>query len=397
MKGGSVLISGAGIAGPTLAYWLARCGFVPTLVERAPRFREGGYMIDFWGVGFDVAEQMNLAPRLREVGYSFNQIKFVDAKGRIRSQFGGNAFRRVLGDRFISLPRGDLAKAIFDTIAGNTEIIFDDSIVSIREDSAGVEVAFERSPPRRFDFAVGCDGLHSIVREIAFGPERKFEKYLDYYATSFLTADYPHRDELAYVSYGAPGRQVSRYALRDKTTAFLFVFARDHPFTSPVAVDQARQIVHETFARDAWIEIPEILERLKRCGHLYFDSVSQIRMPQWSSGRVVLAGDAAYCPSLLAGEGAAFAMAGAYILAGELGRAEGNYGRAFRTYEERFRAFIERKQRAAESFAGSFAPKTRFGLFVRDLVLRSASFPLVSGWLTRRFVSDRFELPDYVF
>ena len=395
MKAGSVLISGAGIAGPTLAYWLRRRGFVPTLIEHAPRFREGGYMIDFWGIGFDVAERMNLVPQLRQIGYSFNRIKFVDEKGRPRSEFGGDALRRLLGDRFISLPRGDLAKAIFDSVAENTEIIFDDSVTAIREDSSGVEVIFERSSPRRFDLVVGCDGLHSTARELVFGSADQFEKYLGYYAASFLTNDYPRREELTYLSYGAPGRQVSRYALRDNKSAFLFVFRKDRPFPGQFSTDEAKAIVHETFAKDDWIEIPEILQRMESCDHFYFDAVSQIHMPQWWKGRIVLAGDAAHCPSLLAGEGAALAMAGAYILAGELEQADGDYPRAFRAYEQRFRPFIERKQRAAEGFAGSFAPRTRFGLFIRDLVLRAASFQLVGDWLMRRFVADRFELPSY--
>ena len=396
MQARSVLISGAGIAGPMLAYWLSRRGFMPTLIERAPRFREGGYMIDFWGIGFDVADRMGLVPHLRQVGYNFNRIKFVDEKDRVRSEFGGDVLRGALGDRFISLPRGDLAKAIFDTVAQKTEIIFDESIVAVREGSSEIEVAFEKSESRRFDLVAGCDGLHSTVRELVFGPEDRFEKYLGFYAASFVTDDYPHREELTYVSYSAPGRQISRYALRENRSAFLFVFARDHPFAKPPHADEAKTIVRETFARDGWIEIPKILERMERCDEFYFDSVSQILMPVWSRGRTVLVGDAAHCPSLLAGEGAALAMAGAYILAGELQRANGDFSKAFAAYERQYREFIDRKQRTAESFAASFAPKTRWGLWVRDFVLRCANrFSPIGRWLTHRFVSDRFELPFY--
>jgi 2-polyprenyl-6-methoxyphenol hydroxylase-like FAD-dependent oxidoreductase len=395
MNAKSVLIVGAGIAGPTLAYWLRQRGFEPVLVERAPSFREGGYMIDFWGVGFDVAEQMKLIPRIRGVGYVIDQIRFVNENGAATSEMGGDLFRRALGDRFISLPRGDLAKAIFDTMAGEIEIIFNDSVTSIREDSGGVEVSFERAAPRRFDLVAGCDGLHSIVRQTVFGLEVSYEKYLGYYSASFLTVDYPHREERTYTSYAAPGRQISRYALRENRTAFLLVFARERKLAGHPQKTDVVKILSETFARDRWTELPEVMRRLGACGDLYFDSVSQIRMPGWSKGRTVLVGDAAYCPSLLAGEGAAFAMAGAYILAGELQRAGGDHIRAFSTYEERFRPFIERKQRAAEQFATSFTPKTRFGLRVRDLILRAASFRPISDWLMRRFVADRFDLPNY--
>ena len=396
MKSRSALISGAGVAGPTLAYWLLRAGFTPTLIERAARFREGGYMIDFWDVGFDVAEKMNLLPRLRDVGYNFNRIKFVDERGRTRSELGGRAFRGALGERFISLQRGDLARAIFDTIVDKIDIVFDDTITAVREEPSGVDVSFERSPSRRFDVVVGCDGLHSTVRSIGFGAEQQFEKFLGYYAASFLTREYAHREELTYMSYAAPGRQVSRYALRGNRSAFLFVFSRDRPFPEHPHESAAKQIVREVFSRDGWIEIPEIFERMNVCDEFYFDSVSQIRMPAWSRGRTVLVGDAAYCPSLLAGEGAALAMAGAYILAGELQRANGDHAQAFTNYEKQLRAFIERKQRAAERFAASFAPATRFGLSVRDLVLRAAASCLPLGkWLIRKMVGDQFPLPDY--
>ena len=396
MRSRSVLVSGAGIAGPTLAYWLSRRGFTPTLIERAPLFREGGYMIDFWGVGFDVADRMGLVPFLRQVGYNFDRIKFVDENDRVRSEFGGHVLREALGERFISLQRGDLAKAIFNTVAENIEVIFDDSVVALCESSSAVEVRFEKSGCRRFDLVAGCDGLHSTVRKLAFGPEAQFEKYLGFYAASFVIDDYPRREELTYLSYSAPGRQISRYALRENRSAFLIVFARDHPFPRPPHGDKAKAIVREMFAHDAWIEIPKILEQMEHCDEFYFDSVSQIRMPGWSQGRTVLVGDAAHCPSLLAGEGAALAMAGAYILAGELQRASGDCSDAFAAYEQQYREFIDRKQRSAESLAASFAPSSRWGLWLRDFVLRSANlFPPMGKWLMQRFVSDHFELSCY--
>jgi 2-polyprenyl-6-methoxyphenol hydroxylase-like FAD-dependent oxidoreductase len=391
----SVLIVGAGIAGPTLAYWLRRRGFEPVLIERAPQFRDGGYMIDFWGVGFDVAERMKLIPRIRDVGYVMDRIKFVDERGAATSELSGEIFRRALGDRFISLPRGDLARAIFDTVANETETIFNDSVTSVHEDAGGVDVSFVHAASRRFDLVAGCDGLHSAIRQMVFGSEEEFEKYLGYYSASFVTSSYPFREERTYTSYAAPARQISRYALRGGRSAFLFVFARqDQLARHPQKID-ARNVLREVFSRDHWNELPEVLKRLDACDDLYFDSVSQIRMPWWSKGRNVLLGDAAYCPSLLAGEGTAFAMAGAYVLAGELEVAGGDHVRAYRAYEQRFRAFVEHKQRSAEQFAASFAPRTRFGLRVRDVVLRAASFSLVGDWLMRRWVADRFELPDY--
>jgi 2-polyprenyl-6-methoxyphenol hydroxylase-like FAD-dependent oxidoreductase len=391
----SVLISGAGIAGPALAYWLCHRGFEPVLIERAAQFREGGYMIDFWGVGFDVAERMKLIPLLRDVSYLIDRLKFVDKSGRTRSEFDAEALRRTVGNRFFSLARGDLAKAIFDTVADKMETVFGDSIVAIHEDPDGVDVQFKHSRTRRFDLVVGCDGLHSAVREIVWGAEKQFEKYLGYYCASFITANYPHREEQTYTSYAEPGRQISRYALRGDRTAFLLILAREQPLAQGPDLANAKAILRDTFKQDCWIEVPEILQRLETCDDLYFDSVSQIRMPTWSKGRIALVGDAAYCPSLLAGEGAGFALAGAHLLAGELKHASGDHIAAYRAYEQGFRDFIQRKQQSAVQFATSFTPKTRLGLFVRDLVLRFTAFSPINNWLMRRFVTDRFELPDY--
>ena len=390
-----ILISGAGIAGPTLAYWLLQYGHEPVIIERARAFRGGGYMIDFWGPGFKVAERMGLMPRVREVGYRIDEIKFVDRKGRTRSSLDATKIYQGLASRFISLPRGDLAEAIFDPIADNVEVIFGDSIATLREDADGVEATFRNGQPRHFDLAVGCDGLHSAVRREIFGAEDRFEKYLGYYAASFITEGYPHRDEKKYISFTAPGSQISRYALRGDRTAFLFVFAHRKKLPDEISTREAKRILAQRFRQTDWSETPEILARLETATELYFDSVSQIRMPRWSKGRVALVGDAAHCPSLLAGEGASFAMAGAYILAGELDRAAGNYAIAFQNYENCFRDFIVTKQKAAEDFAGSFTPRTRFGIFVRDQVLRLSAIPFVADWLMRRFITDDFELPVY--
>jgi 2-polyprenyl-6-methoxyphenol hydroxylase-like FAD-dependent oxidoreductase len=395
VKRKSILISGAGIAGPALAHWLRHRGFEPVLIERAPQFREGGYMIDFWGVGYDVAERMNLIPELRDAGYLIERLKFVNERGCTRSGFDAKMLRRALGNRFFSLPRGDLARAIFDTVASNIETIFGDRITAIHEDPDGLDVQFEHGRARRFDLVAGCDGLHSAVRQIIWHQEREFEKFLGCYCASFITTNYPDREEQTYTSYAEPGRQISRYALRGDRTAFLLIFAREQPLAQSPDLASAIAILRDTFKHDRWIEAPEILKRLEICDDLYFDSVSQIRMPSWSRGRVTLIGDAAYCPSLLAGEGAGFALAGAYLLAGELQRASGDHVLAYHAYEQRFRTFIERKQQSAVQFATSFTPKTGLGLFVRDLVLRLTAFSPVSDWLMRRFVTDRFELPGY--
>src|SRR5579872_7282580 len=146
-----VLISGAGIAGPTLAYWLAHYGFQPTIVERAPKLRTGGYIIDFWGAGFDIAERMELMPEIRRKGYSIQEVRVVDSEGKKVAGFPTDGISEVLGGRFLSLPRGDLAATIFCKIESNVETIFDDSVSRIEQDDKRVRVRFERGAEREFD------------------------------------------------------------------------------------------------------------------------------------------------------------------------------------------------------------------------------------------------------
>jgi 2-polyprenyl-6-methoxyphenol hydroxylase-like FAD-dependent oxidoreductase len=340
-----ILISGAGIAGPTLAYWLLESGFRPVLVERAPEFRDGGYIVDFWGVGYDVAEQMGLIPALRAKGYVNDRAVFVREDGTERSAFGAEAIRRALGNRFLSIRRGDLARLIYDTVRDRIETRFDDEVATLDHKIDGVEVRFRRGEVGTFDCVIGADGLHSKVRAEMFAPRSIPERYLGYYAAVFTTRGYSRRDDHTYLSYAAPGRQISRFALRDDETGFLFVFRRQHRDAgSAFDLPAQKRILFEVFAHEKWQEWPEIRKHLEACNELYFDAVAQVEIPVWSNGRVGLVGDAAYCPSLLAGEGSAMAIAGAYVLAKEMARAKGDYSAAFRSYERLFRPFAERTQ-----------------------------------------------------
>ena len=395
MRASNVLISGAGIAGPTLAYWLSRHGFVPTLVERAPALRTGGYIIDFWGTGYDVAERMGLLPQLRPLGYDIQEVRAVASDGAHISGFSADAFRDATQGRYLSIARGDLAETIYGALDGQVEAIFGDSIEAISQDDSGVDVTFAHMTARRFDLVVGADGLHSKVRALGFGTEQAFESFLGYRVVAFEAAGYRPRDERTYVGYSQPGKLMARVALRDDRSMFMAVFAdderdKDRDGRTP----SIRHVMPEQFDNAGW-ECRAILEAMDACDVIYHDRVSQIRMPGWSSGRMALIGDAAACPSLLAGEGTALAMTEAFVLAGELAAAGGEHTVALRTFEDRLRALIERKQHAAANFAGAFAPRTAFGLFVRNLVTRAMGFAPVARLVAERSLTDRFTLPDY--
>lgn len=396
MQKKSILISGAGVAGPTLAYWLLKYGFVPTIVEKAPSFREGGYIIDFWGLGFDIAERMKILPALRSRGYFAEEIRIVDNNGKKVGGFSFNVFKSALGDRFLSITRGDLAATIFETISDKVEFIFDDSINSIREGTSNVFVTFEKSESRKFDLVIGADGLHSTVRRLVFGLEAQFEKQLGYYAAAFSTTDYKDRDENVYVCHSAPGKQIARFALRDNRTVFYLIFA-DCPGAHALRTNNAESTkiaVEKIFADVGW-ETPIILERMSECNDLYCDAVSQIRMGTWHMGRVGLVGDAAYCPSLLAGQGAALAMLGSYVLAGELSRADGNYTVAFERYENLLGCLIRQKQKGAERMGSWFAPRTSLGILARNQFTRLLNIPFVSKRVLNSSIADKLLLPDY--
>ena len=389
----NVLISGVGIAGPTLAFWLRQYGFSPTLVESAPALRTSGYVIDFWGLGYDIAEEMGLLPDITRIGYHMQELRIVDDGGRRRSGFGVQVFRELTDGRYITLGRSDLSKLIYNRISGSCEVIFGDSIASLREADGKVRVEFEHGGARRFDLVIGADGLHSQVRKLVFGPQELYEKDLGYRVAAFETVGYRARDERVYVLHSAPGRQVGRFTLRDDRTLFLFIFGSGgepdaHAGATPKAV------LRRKFEADGW-EVPRILAALDSCNDLYFDHVSQIRMDAWSRGRVALVGDAAFCVSLIAGQGSALAMTAAYILAGELARRPDRPREAFQRYEERLRSFIQAKQQAAERFATAFVPRTRFGLFVRNQVLKTFRVPAMARIAIGRDIRDQLKLPQY--
>lgn len=239
-------------------------------------------------------------------------------------------------------------------------------------------------------WVIGADGLHSRVRRITFGPDSDFEFPLGYHVAAFEAKGYRPREELVYMSHNLPGRQISRFSMRDDTTMFLFIF-RDSLMNGD---REPKALVRRIFADSGW-EWPQIEVELARATNIYFDVVSQIRMNQWTKGRVALVGDAGACVSLMAGEGTGLAMLEAYVLAGELKSCGGDFAAAFAQYEQRLMPFLTKKQVFASKFASSFAPKTSVGITFRNMVTQLMRVPFVADFVIGRDLRDDIALPQY--
>jgi len=388
-----IAINGTGIAGPTLAWWLRRYGHDPVLFEASSALRTGGYVIDFWGVGYEVAQRMGVLPTLRDQGYIVRSLRLVDTRGRRAAAADTSLFRKTLGDRFLSIARGDIASTLFHACEG-VETRFGCSIVDLEQHMTGVRVRTSDGSEDEFDLVVGADGLHSHIRALVFGPQEHFEQPLGFRVAAFTSPGYMPRDELVYVSCAVPKRQIARFALRGGRTLFLLTFREELLGSRPTSEQVPRMVLRDVFSDMGW-EAPEILSRIDEADDLYFDRVSQIKMDQWSSGRVALVGDAAACVSLLAGEGTGLAMTEAYILAGELYRAGHSHEAAFREYEAKLRPELARKQESALRLAGFFAPKNALGVTLRNLATIAASLPILGTILIRRMLRDGIVLPEY--
>jgi len=302
---------------------------------------------------------------------------------------------KLTGGRFVTLTRSDLSRLLFGKIENTAEVIFGDEIVEIEEQTDCARVRLKHGGERRFDLVIGADGLHSAVRRISFGPQQQFEKPLGYVVAAFEVGGYRPRDEDVYLMYGLPGRMLGRFTQHDDRTLFLFVLTA-HGNCLPDTIASQKRLLREVYDDGKW-ECPRILDELDRNSELYFDRVSQIRMKGWSCGRIALVGDAAFCVSLVAGQGSALAMISAYVLAAELAKANGEHREAFYNYERRLRGYISKKQKGAARFASAFAPKTRWGLWFRNQVIGAFAIPGVARLAVGGDIIDTLRLPNYLW
>lgn len=355
-----VLISGASVAGPVLAYWLHRFGFRPTVIERTVELRVagGGHAVDLFGPVVELMDWMGVLAEVERARTQMEVITLVRPRGG-SVEVPAEMLSEGVSERHIEIMRGDLAKILYEAARGKVEYIFDESIVSLHDDGSRVEVTFEHGSPRTFDLLVGADGLHSITRRLVFGPEESFLRFLGGYLAVFTVPNYLHLDRRR-VGFAVPGRTAALYPVGDGSQARALLLWRTHELHDYDRHDHdaQRRLLSNLYGDLGW-EVPHLLAALDQAEDLYLDSISQVVMDAWTRGRAALVGDAGYCPGAAVGGGTSLAIIGAYLLASELARAGGDHIRGFAAYQRALEPVVRQSRMIGPTAINLIIPRSR--------------------------------------
>lgn len=353
----TVLISGAGVAGPVLGWWLAHYGFRPTIVERADTLRTGGQPVDLWGSAVEVAERMGVLPALKSAR-TRNDKGLMIAPKRKPFEMDLGALLVELGGHHVEILRGELVSILYEAGKADIEYIFGDTIIGLEEHSDRVGVTFATHAPRDFALVVGADGQHSNVRRISFG--EGFSRYIGGYICGYTIPNFLGVEGTV-LRYVAPGKTVAVLPIRqgDQLTVF-FAFRRPEPLDLDLDdVEEQKRLLRSLFGEDGW-EVPRLLGFLDDAREFYFDALSQICMDSWVKARIALVGDAGYGPGPAVGGGTSLAVVGAYILAGELAEAQNDPARGLRNYEASLHETVVASRQIGPANMKTLMPSTEF-------------------------------------
>jgi 2-polyprenyl-6-methoxyphenol hydroxylase-like FAD-dependent oxidoreductase len=383
-----ILISGAGVAGPALAYCLARSGYHTTVVERAPALREGGQAVDFRGpVQRTVLERLDLWDAIWRQRTHPNELCLVDQAGVTRARMPEVM---LAGD--VEIVRGDLCRILYERTVATTDYRFAERVVGLQEGSDSVSVEFERGGTETFDLVIGADGLHSGVRALAFGDEARFLRHQGYRIATFGMTN-PLGTPRGSACYSEPRRGVCVSTTSAGLARALLVYTARALGPEDRDVSAQKEELMDRFRSMGWL-VPRVLGALADAEDLYVDAIATVHVDRYSTGRIGLLGDAAW-GGTLGGQGTSVGIVGAYVLAHELARGT-EPAAAFARYEARLRPYATRCQRGAMRVGGFFAPRTGIGLGLRDFCYRVLTSKPLSG-IFERLVTDAasdFALPQ---
>lgn len=385
-----ILISGGGIAGLTLAYWLRRRGMEPVVLERSDHGRLGGYGIDFFGTGYDIATRMGIVDRLSATPLPVDSVDFLDADGAVAARLDKDLLDTIIQGPHLGLMHDVLEEALLDGLPGTAEIRYATSLTQVRQTDDGVEAQLNDGTVEHFDALVGADGIHSRTRELVFGDESRFARYL-----GCQLASYPVLDHYGWgrtrAHYTEPGRQVIVYPTGEPErliALLLFKTTQDQP----VSRDQRHAALHARFGDMGWIT-PRLLDQAPDDGSIFMDVMAQVVMPDWHRGRVALVGDACGCMTMVSAQGVSMAMADAYVLAEELGR-HADPTHAFAAYQHRMRPHVTKRQRTARAFARSLVPGTATGVRASRAATKAIMRKRFAPLLRRQFGTESILAPE---
>jgi 2-polyprenyl-6-methoxyphenol hydroxylase-like FAD-dependent oxidoreductase len=384
-----VLISGGGIAGLTLAYWLHQYNITPVVIERANEIRRDGHAIDFFGTGYDVACRMGLIDRLAARQLPFEGFVYVNKDGKPIARMDAALIRAFSDGKYMGLMHTTLGEVLYEALEGSVEVRFGRWLVAVEPGPDAVEVTFNDGTSESFDLLIGADGVHSATRALVFGPEEQFSRYLGYTIACYPLVDRYGIGQTVQM-YSEPGRMVTVYCTPQANDLLLF-FMYQAARKEHVPREQRLARLREVFAGMGWLT-EQFLADVSPSQNVFMDAVIQIQMPTWHQGRVALVGDACDCPTLLSGQGASVAMGGAYLLARAL-HESADYQQAFRRYEQQMFAPALAEQKSGRSFAKSFLPATPLGLFVQQTMLKVLLRPMFRGLLRRMLFGAQSFLP----